>query len=263
MPPAEELRSTMPHAVTDLLARMRLVDPASPRLVWHGREGRIELSGRVFDNWVAKTSNLLVDELDAVPGSVVELDLPPHWKSVAIAFACWQVGCTVVAPGLHGDDAEPPQYRADIVMTHRTAPDVAPPQLLVCVALGSLAFRWDGVLPGGAVDYAAEVRSQGDVFPGGAEPAGRPEELVTSGTAPLTPRQLEQLITGPAPVVPEDVAPGSGTLLLQPGAALAPALAAALRAWREDSALVLVEEGVEVTATMLSGERVTATLASA
>jgi uncharacterized protein (TIGR03089 family) len=252
----------MPHAVTDLLARMRLVDPASPRLVWHGREGRIELSGRVFDNWVAKTSNLLVDELDAVPGTVVELDLPPHWKSVAIAFACWQVGCTVLVPRVR-DDAEPPQHRADVLMTHRTVPDVAPPQLLVCVALGSLAFRWDGVLPGGAVDYAAEVRSQGDVFPGDAEHAGRPEELVTSGSAPLTPREVEGLITEPTPVVPGDDAPGSGTLLLEPGAALAPALAAALRAWREDSALVLVEEGVEVTGTMLSGERVTARLAPA
>ena len=252
----------MQHTVTDLLARMRLVDPASPRLVWHGGEGRIELSGRVFDNWVAKTSNLLVDELDAVPGTVVELDLPPHWKSLAIAFACWQVGCTVEVPEIRRDTTSP-RTHADILMTHRHVPDLAPPQLLVCVALGSLAFRWDGVLPRAAVDYAAEVRSQGDVFLNDVDHADRPEELLTSNGVPLTAAGLERLITTPSATSSTDAADATGTLLLEPGAGLLPALAAALLAWRRDSALVLVEEGVEVTATMVSGERVTAKLAPA
>ena len=258
----------MQHTVTDLLMRMRLVDPASPRLVWHGREGRIELSGRVFDNWVAKTSNLLVDELDAGPGTVVELDLPPHWKSLAMAVACWQVGCIVEVPQVRRDAASP-RTHADILMTHRGVPDLAPPQLLVCVALGSLAFRWDGVLPRAAVDYAAEVRSQGDVFLGDPDHAGRPEELLTSGGAPLAAGQLDRSITEPSPVEPDSELAeladpeAPGTLLLEPGSRLLPALSAALLAWRRDSVLVLVEEGVEVTATMLSGERITARLAPA
>ncbi|WP_160317609.1 TIGR03089 family protein [Arthrobacter sp. RIT-PI-e] len=81
-----------------LLTRMRTIDASSPRLIWHGSEGRIELSGRVFDNWVAKSSNLLADELDVVEGSVLAFDLPVHWKTLALAFACWQTGGVVLLP---------------------------------------------------------------------------------------------------------------------------------------------------------------------
>ncbi|MUK03537.1 hypothetical protein GM708_17525 [Vibrio cholerae] len=168
----------MPQTPLEILARMRSVNPSSPRLVWHGREGRIELSGRVFDNWVAKSSNFLVDELDAASGTEVELDLPVHWKSLALAFACWQVGCTVSLPavtlGTGGgtDAASAVSGGADIVVTSRPVPALEAPRLLVCVALGSLALGWDGPLPRGAVDFAAEVRSHGDAYvdPTDAEP---------------------------------------------------------------------------------------------
>ena len=94
----------MPRTPAEVLTRMRSVSTSSPRLVWHGADGRIELSGRVFDNWVANSANLLVDELDATASTRISLDLPPHWKTLALAFACWQVGAVVVldageAPG--------------------------------------------------------------------------------------------------------------------------------------------------------------------
>ena len=38
--------------------------------------GGTELSGRVLENWVAKTANLLVEELDAAPGSTIALRAP-------------------------------------------------------------------------------------------------------------------------------------------------------------------------------------------
>ena len=53
----------------------------------------MELSGKVLDNWAAKTSNYLAEELDAEPGTTVELDLPAHWKTLVWALGAWQAGC--------------------------------------------------------------------------------------------------------------------------------------------------------------------------
>ncbi|MUK03536.1 hypothetical protein GM708_17520 [Vibrio cholerae] len=59
-------------------------------------------------------------------------------------------------------------------------------------------------------------------------------------------------------------APGVGpTVLLEPGTDLVHALAAAIRIWRQDGALVLVEDGVPVTERLLTGERVTGRLVPA
>src|ERR671920_2313620 len=81
----------------DLMANLRSGHSTSPRLTWYGPDGeRVELSGRVLDNWVAKTSNLLQDELDAAPGMRLRLDLPAHWKSMIWALAAWQLGLEAV-----------------------------------------------------------------------------------------------------------------------------------------------------------------------
>jgi uncharacterized protein (TIGR03089 family) len=256
----------MPQTPAGILARLRSVNSSSPRLVWHGRDGRIELSGRVFDNWVAKSSNLLVDELDAADGTHVEFDLPVHWKSVALAFACWQVGAvTVLQDGVLPDPASPVSPASpghlqgpDIVLSSREGADVAPPRLLVCVALGSLALRWDGPLPRGAVDFAAEVRSHGDVYLGEPAHAGD-APLVHTGGRSLAAEDLAGLVT-----LPSDGDSGDApTLLLEPGTDLLRALAAALTVWQQDGTLVLVEEGVPVTDRLLAGERVTGRLGTA
>lgn len=244
----------MPQTPAEILARMRSVSSSSPRLVWHGQEGRIELSGRVFDNWVAKSANLLADELDATDGTTVAVDLPVHWKSLALAFACWRTGCLVVLPGggpaagLGADDA-------DIVLSADASAPVEPPRQLVCVALGSLALGWDGPLPRGAVDFAAEVRSQGDAFFGADADAAAP--LLRADGRALTGDDLDRSVVLPA---------GAGqapTVLLEPGADLLRALAAALAVWQQDGTLVLVEEGVPVTERLLAGERVTGRLGTA
>ena len=57
---------------------------------------RIELSGTTTQNWMAKTANLLVDDLDAGPGSRVQIGLPTHWLRVVWLLATWSVGATVV-----------------------------------------------------------------------------------------------------------------------------------------------------------------------
>ena len=56
---------------------------------------RTELSGTTTANWVAKTANLLVDELDAEPGTRIEIALPMHWLQTVWILATWAVGGTV------------------------------------------------------------------------------------------------------------------------------------------------------------------------
>lgn len=142
-----------PSTVADVLASVTR-DPGRPRLTWYGPAGeRIELSGAVLANWVAKTTNLLVEEFDAGPGVRIGLDLPAHWRTVVWALAAWRCGACVVV----GDAVQ----TADVVVTDRpgTFPGV---DQLVAVALPGLARRFDGVLPAGAVDAASAVMTYGD-----------------------------------------------------------------------------------------------------
>lgn len=185
--------------VPALLRRMTTVDPGRPRVTWYGPGGeRVELSGKVLDNWVAKTANLLVDELDVGPGSRVVLDLPPHWRTVVWLLAVWAAGgCAVVerfGPDAAGrvvdgedlHDADP----VDVLVT--TDPDGAgarswagQAERLVVVALPALATSFGGEVPDDAVDYATEVRSFGDVFVPFVRPAsGDQAFVITEGFPP-------------------------------------------------------------------------------
>ncbi|MDR3068395.1 MAG: TIGR03089 family protein, partial [Cellulomonas sp.] len=63
------------------LSRALLTDPGKPRLTWYDSDDqRVELSGAVLSNWANKTANLLVEEVEAGPGTRVGLDLPLHWR---------------------------------------------------------------------------------------------------------------------------------------------------------------------------------------
>lgn len=143
----------VPTDVAGVLAALQR-EPGRPRLTWYGPDHeRVELSGAVLDNWVSKTGNLLLEELEAGPGTRVALDLPPHWRSVVWALAVWRTGACAVA----GAD------EADVVVTDR--PDAHPgARDLVAVALPALARRVDGTLPAGALDAAASVMTYGDVL---------------------------------------------------------------------------------------------------
>jgi uncharacterized protein (TIGR03089 family) len=118
---------------------------------------RVELSGTTTANWAAKAANLLREECDVEPGTPVALLLPAHWQTAAVLLAAWWCGATVVTePG----DAEwvlCDADRVDIALASDPAGGV--------VALSLDAFG-KGVpgLPRGAVDFATEVRLQGDEF---------------------------------------------------------------------------------------------------
>jgi uncharacterized protein (TIGR03089 family) len=85
-----------------LLQRLATRDQTRPRLTWYDdapgptQGERIELSGRVLANWVAKAANLLQDDLDVGPGSVVTVELPVHWRAAYWLFAIWSVGAEAV-----------------------------------------------------------------------------------------------------------------------------------------------------------------------
>ena len=182
--------------VPALLAALQASDPGRPRVTWYGEGERVELSARVLTNWVAKTANLLVEELDAGPGSTVALDLPPHWKQLVWALAAWSVGADPVA----GDDDS-----ADVLVS--ADPDGRSGPLLVAVALPSLARRFDPAPPAGWLDWAAEVAGFGDVLP----PVGPLDhaDLLSAARAAGLPAGARVLADGPADLLAALVADGS------------------------------------------------------
>lgn len=135
---------------------------ASPLLTCYdlGRDERVELSGISVANWVDKTSNLLVDELDVQPGDAVDLALaetrPGHWVTMVWLLACWQVGATATVGqpaatvAVLGPEQSPDGHRADTV--------------LIC-SLHPLGLPLPMPPDDGALDYALEVRSQPDQHP--------------------------------------------------------------------------------------------------
>ncbi len=198
--------STAPQSPAVLLRRLVASDPGRPRVTVYDdtdsptRGERIELSARVVANWVAKAANLLRDDLDAGPGSVVLLDLPPHWRTLYWAFAAWSVGACVEVPGHRtGVDAGPDRAPAavtsaapDVVVTD--AVDVAAAaDEAVLVTLAGLARAAAGPVPAGVVDEARELATHGDVFdawdaPAPTDPALRTQEAVLTYAA-LVPTQ--------------------------------------------------------------------------
>ncbi len=65
-----------------------------PALTFYGEATgeRTELGHATLENWVAKAANLLVEELELVPGDVVDVRLPTHWTTVVLLLAAWRVG---------------------------------------------------------------------------------------------------------------------------------------------------------------------------
>jgi uncharacterized protein (TIGR03089 family) len=142
-----------------LLADALRGDPGRPLLTYYddATGERVELSVATFANWVAKTGNLLQDELGAEPGHRLALLLPQHWQSAVWVLAAFSTG-VVVAPG--GDPAT-----ADLVVSGPDSLDAARGCRgeRVALALRPLGGRFPQP-PEGFMDYAVEVPGQGDHF---------------------------------------------------------------------------------------------------
>ena len=149
----------MTELISGRLRRWVRDQGASPLITYYDPGGgeRIELSGVSFANWVDKTSNLLVDELDVQPGDAVDLILakahPGHWVTLVWTLACWQVGAmvTVDHPGATVAVLGP----GDGVDSARAG------TVLVC-SLHPLGLPLPVPPPTGTLDYALEVRTQPD-----------------------------------------------------------------------------------------------------
>lgn len=174
--------------VQGLLRALMAHDAGRPRLTWYGPGGeRIELSAKTLNNWVAKTANLLTDELDAAPGTRVGVSLPPHWRTVVWLLAIWSTGAHAVllpSVGAEGESgAEGEAGAVDVLVTDR--PDAAGPAstdaTLVAVELPALATRFAGPLAPGVLDAATEVRLQPDGFDAPEDPDAA-DLALTSGS---------------------------------------------------------------------------------
>ncbi|WP_431973235.1 TIGR03089 family protein [Micromonospora haikouensis] len=149
-------------------------DPAQPLLTWYddATGERTELSGATLANWMAKTANLLTDEVAAGPGESAGALLPPHWQTAAVLLGCWSAGLVVAdAPG----PVEVLFAAADRV----GEADAWPAAERYALALAPFALPLREV-PAGFADYVVAVRAHGDHFtpyaPGGpadAELLGR------------------------------------------------------------------------------------------
>ncbi len=237
---------TRPAGVPGLLAALTASDPGRPRVtVYDDTDGptrgeRVELSARVLANWVAKAANLLRDELDAGPGTVVLLDLPPHWRTLYWALATWSVGACVALPGSEAARS------ADVVVTDDPRRCDAAPEA-VLVTLAALARAAAVPAPAGAVDEARELATHGDVVDLWDDPAPSDPALCTpDGT------------TTYGELVPRPGRPGRWHTATADTADL---LGLALQAWAADGSLVLTRgaPGPEVLGRRLASEGVTAT----
>lgn len=169
-----------PQTPAQLLAAAREADPSRPFLTFYddATGERVELSLTTLDNWVAKTANLLQDDLGTQPGERVALLLPPHWQGAVWALASWSAGLVV-------DLADPTD--ADVVVA---GPDqlgearAAGGRDTVAVSLRPLGGAFTEPLPAGVLDYGVEVRSQADVFTPYEQPVPTtPALIVTEGEA--------------------------------------------------------------------------------
>ena len=156
-------------------------DPGRPFLTFYDDESgeRIELSYATTANWVAKTSNLLVDELDLETGETIGIALPPHWLGIVWALSAWSCHASLTSG------------QADLAVT---GPDLGTrgKRETVASALLPLGGRFREPLPDGVRDYGAEVYNHGDVFV--------PPDPPAAGSAAYDEHSHADLITAAAPI---------------------------------------------------------------
>lgn len=138
------LRRSDPYKA--LNARLRN-DAPSPAVTFYNGDERIELSYKSLDNWVAKTSNFLVDELEVSSAETFYLDLPAHWLKVVWLLAIWATGCRVVST------------RDDASYTVSSDPKDGDDIYCSLQVMGKLPEA-----PTGFIDFITEVRKFDDFF---------------------------------------------------------------------------------------------------
>jgi uncharacterized protein (TIGR03089 family) len=158
-----------------LLAAALVRDPAGPLLTFYddATGERTELSATSLANWVAKTANLLRDDVGTAPGDRVAVLLPAHWQTAAILLGTWTAAAVV---GVHPDGAAAAFTTADRVGEASGAAEV------FALSLAPLGRGFAGGPPAGARDYSVDVLQQGDRWTGRPVPDAVPALDTGSGT---------------------------------------------------------------------------------
>lgn len=145
-------------------------DPGRPRMTFYddATGERVELSAQTLANWVTKTMNLLIDDLEVESGARVSLHLPRHWLG-----AVWIIAIDAVGAELLDDDRGDIDLHADLVvlgpegLPHRhTVQELATVPEIFAVSLAPMAMPFGTVgnaaRPPGTRDFCAEVRLMPD-----------------------------------------------------------------------------------------------------
>ncbi|MDZ5076958.1 TIGR03089 family protein [Nesterenkonia sp. HG001] len=138
-----------------------------PAVVWYGpSEERVELSGRVLQNWAIKLVGLFREEAELELGDHVLVDVAPHWKACAVVLAASSLGCRVTL----GRTREVKAEEVRLVVTDRPQAWEASEALgdaeLAALSPGLLDDSYADALgediPGWVLDVSAEVRQHPD-----------------------------------------------------------------------------------------------------
>lgn len=224
----------------DVRTLIRTQDPTRPRLTWYGPTPgeRVELSGRVLDNWAAKAGNLLQEEIEVGPGRTVRLDLPSgHWRAMYWALGSWSIGASVEV------DPDWPPGGADVLVSEKRSHAVGAGGVgtqLIAVNLEPLARRAMFPLKPGDIDEASQLSSYGDVLDAWERPDPACPALRGLGGG----WSFDALI---APVS------ARARLLLPAGDQAAALLRAALSAWAADGSVVITPDLPEAELHRLAG----------
>ena len=114
---------------------------------------RVELSVKSFDNWVAKTANLLQHGLAAEPGDRLAVTVPTHWQGMVWLCAAWSCGLVVGFDGAAG--------QADYAVV---GPSPAPAEARATIGLSLRPLGVEEAPPPGVLDYRTEVLGYADSF---------------------------------------------------------------------------------------------------
>ncbi|HST66436.1 MAG TPA: TIGR03089 family protein [Mycobacteriales bacterium] len=158
-----------------LLASALVRDPAGPLLTFYddATGERTELSATSLANWVAKTANLLRDDVGSSPGDRVGVLLPAHWQTAAILLGAW-TAAAVVSGSAAGTEAA-------FCAGDRVGEAVGAGEVFA-LSLAPLGRPFPSGPPAGSRDYSVDVLAQGDRWSGRPVPDAVPALDTGSGT---------------------------------------------------------------------------------
>jgi uncharacterized protein (TIGR03089 family) len=165
-----------PATPAELLRSALAADAARPLVTYYddATGERVELSVATLANWVAKTANLIQDEIGAERGDRIALLLPAHWQTAAWLLACAATGAVAE---LDGDPAA-----ATAVVSGPDGLDRASacPGERLALSLRPLGAPFPSP-PAGFTDYARAAPAQPDAFTAYDPPGPDDPALVVGG----------------------------------------------------------------------------------